>query len=442
MPLHMRFEPGLLLRMTSPANAFASALRGSLVIGWGPAAVVTTLLSGAPLHAQTAPTTPPSNQPAQQQQQPTARRGIGQLGQTSIFDNVFNPAISLSADFAAVGSTQRETTETANRFHLRSVELGVVGRVDPLLSYQLYLHFDEHVAEVEEAFVLADNWLPDTFQLKAGRFNLDFGKLSPLHDHDLLLLDKPQVLQEYLGGSLRGTGLELHHWFPLGDYQLVRWSVGACNSLDGDAHSTFGPASGHHHEDDDGPTHLGGNEAENLAVHGRASLLLELGTRTTVQLGISGAWAPEIRFSYDNGSGTRTRSLRRGLLGADVSIKHLDPGTGQGTTFVAEVLLSRKDTFDTTTETRSTVESTGFYALLEHSLGQRWTLGASGGKFGHAETEGLDSWDAGIYSTWHVDEFNRLRLEGRRFDDPDQSYWGFTLQWTIILGSHGHGIDW
>ena len=117
--------------------------------------------------------------PGASSSQNAQRRGIGSRGQTTIFDSIFNPALSLIGDFVLAGSNQTDSFETANQFVLRDIELGVVGRIDPAVSYQLYVHFEEDEVEVEEAYVLADNWLPDTFMLKAGQYNIDFGKLSP-----------------------------------------------------------------------------------------------------------------------------------------------------------------------------------------------------------------------------------------------------------------------
>ena len=63
---------------------------------------------------------------ATEAEQDAKRRGISELGQTTIFDNIFNPAISLSADFALPLSDRRNSVEDLNRFTLRSMELGVV----------------------------------------------------------------------------------------------------------------------------------------------------------------------------------------------------------------------------------------------------------------------------------------------------------------------------
>lgn len=370
------------------------------------------------------------------------RRGVAATGQTSIYDNIFNPAISLIGDFVFALSDKEGGYEDYNRFVLRDVELGIVGRIDPRLSYQLYVHFSDGDVALEEAYLLADDWLPGNFSLKAGRYNMDFGKLSVRHEHDLPFLDKPQVLQEYLGGALRGTGVELHHNYELGDATLARWSVGIVNDLDGDSHSIFGPAAGHEHGDEEGPEPFGRRNFDNLAFSGRYSLLTELDDRTTLQAGVSIAAAPEMNRFFMSGTSTIQAELEKFIYGADVTVKSHNDEDGSGYTFGAEYLVSDAETSDDGSSITS-VEAQGFYAYGLFTSSPSWTFGASGGRFEHAEDARERSWDAGVFATHNMNEFNRIRIEARHFDEPGTSnHWGAAVQWTIILGSHGHGIDW
>lgn len=377
----------------------------------------------------------------QDPQGPT-RRGIADSGQTSIFDSTFNPAISLIGDFVLSATDQSDNFESQNQFTLRDVELGVVGRVDPLLSYQLYVHFSEGDIELEEAYVLADNWLPGNFSLKAGRFNADFGKLAPVHDHDLPFVDKPQVLQEYLGGSLRGTGLELHHNFSVGEATLLRWSVGVLNDLGGDGHAIFGPSAGHGHDhDEEGAEPFGDRDLENFGFTGRVSALTEVGDDATFQVGASVAHAPEARSFYEVGMATVGLDLKRTVVGVDLTFKSIDPQRGNGFTVGVEGLRSIMEASDDGVTITNT-GANGFYGYVEYSHNTRWSFGISGGQFEHAEDSAEDSTDVGVFATHRINEFNRLRLEARQFDDPGEDFYGVMLQWTVILGSHGHGIDW
>jgi len=381
-------------------------------------------------------------------QQEETRRGIGDRGQTTLFDNTFNPALSLSADFLLAVSDKDDTYETLDQFRLRAVELGVFGRVDPHVAYFAVVYFDEEEVELEEAYGIWDSGMPDTFTLKGGRYNIDFGKISPVHDHDLPFVDKPQVIQEYLNGALRGTGLELHHWFPLGDSSLLRWSAGIVNSLGGEAHPVFGPLAGeeHEHGEEEGAEPFGERDLENFAFTGRVTALFELSTESSFQVGSSVAWAPEEEAFFELMSGdVIAEDLERLVFGADVTFSWSDQATGEGFVLSGEFLWSRADFAEDEggmPETTRNVSSVGFYAYTEWMFNRHWSVGASGGWYEHAEDNDEESWDLGAFVTWRVNEFNRLRLEGRHFDDPEEDYWGLMLQWTVILGSHGHGLGW
>ena len=150
--------------------------------------------------------------------------------------------------------------------------------------------------------------------------------------------------------------------------------------------------------------------------------------------------------SASTGSGPSLRVECR-IPGADVTFKWGNPATGEALTISTELLWSRADFAEEDDgggppEWARNQSSIGFYAYVEWAFNRNWSIGGSGGWFEHAEDDTLESWDAGLFVTWRIDEFNRLRLEGRHFDDPDQDYWGVMLQWTIILGSHGHGLGW
>ncbi|MCA8971599.1 MAG: hypothetical protein KDC95_17535 [Planctomycetes bacterium] len=376
--------------------------------------------------------------------EPVPRRGLSEGGQTTVFDNLFNPAISVIGDFVFAGSDQDDAFDRLNRFTLRDVEVGFVGRVDPFASYQVYLHIEEETGfEIEEAYVFVDDALPDTFELKVGHYSVDFGKFSALHDHDLPMLDKPQVLQDYLGGSLRGTGVELHHWTGLGDTSTLRWSAGITNGIQGDAHSMFGPAAGHHHSHDGADVEsFGKRRFENFAFHGRATAVVELGAAATVQVGASIAYQPKaVRFFEDTSMQPFRRSFEQRVVGLDATYRNVDQATGRGVVLVGEALWSTQefsnDGFDV-----SRVGAFGGHLCGEAFLGRQWSVGATAGAFEHAEDASERSSDYGAFATWKVDEFNRLRLEARRFQDPGPDSFGISMQWTIILGTHGHGIPW
>jgi hypothetical protein len=389
-----------------------------------------------------------------------ARQGLRAEVRSSTFSNVWNPAISVLGDFVFAWSDRRDSRAELDRFILREIELGLSGRVDPFLAWYVFIHFDEEEVELEEAYGIVDSGLPDTFTLKAGRYNVDFGKLSPVHDAELPFVDKPGVLQEYLGGSLRGTGVELHHWFPLAEDHLLRWSLGLVNSPDGDVHPVLGvDRGGHHHEEDLAVP--GKRGFDDFALTARVSALIEVGSATTLQVGSSLLWAPHQRGVEGPGKedgpvvDLHAFDRHRRTIGLDLLLRERDPVTGTGWSLGGELLFHREEfgALDAKrlsegpglpTEPSRSESSVGFYVYGEWLFDPRWSLGASFDWFERKEDSGLVWWDAGVFVTHTLDEFHRLRLELRYVDDEarDDRFVAAILQWTVVLGSHSHGIGW
>ena len=61
--------------------------------------------------------------------------------------------------------------------------------------------------EVEEAAIVTTS-LPYNLTVKGGRFFADFGRLSKFHDHDLPFVNRPQVLDKFVGGESQADGVE------------------------------------------------------------------------------------------------------------------------------------------------------------------------------------------------------------------------------------------
>ena len=62
------------------------------------------------------------------------------------------------------------------------------------------------MSSVEEA-ALQTTSLPWNLELKAGRFFGEFGRLSYIHDHELPFVNRPLVLDQYIGGESQTDGV-------------------------------------------------------------------------------------------------------------------------------------------------------------------------------------------------------------------------------------------
>lgn len=391
-----------------------------------------------------------------QAQDDSSRIGLGDYGQTTVLDNRFNPAISFIGDMVATWSDDEGIEAGADGFKLRGAEIGLFGAVDNAYEFHGIIFFDDEDVELEEAYVLATDWLTPTSHIKAGRFNMDFGKLSPIHDGELPMMDKPSVLQEYIGGTLKGTGAELHWWSPLGDTSLLRGSIGVFQSADSDAHVILGPGGGHHqHEDEEEEEEGPLREAGDFAINARLSTLFDVTDSATLQLGGSLMTAPERVFGVDEDD---IQDVNKSVMGLDLTYVDMDESNGSGFRFQAEALMNDQDEgeLDETDPLNpvfnvTNTEASGFYVMAERVMDSRNTIGFSFNQYEHAEDSAEESSDFGVFYTKKLNEFNRLRFEVRSFkdlvleEDGVEELVDFTavsLQWTVMLGSHGHGLEW
>lgn len=374
-----------------------------------------------------------------------------------------NPRVSAVADFVASWSNTAGRRAGADGLSLRGVEVGLDGAIDDVVSFRGAIFADEDEIELEEAFVVTQQPMPVGFSLRVGRYNTPFGILGAAHDHELPTLDKPSMLQEYVGGTVRGTGLELRWRAPLGPRANVRLHVSVLQSADSDAHVVLGPAAGHGHadedDDDEGPV----REIEDFAAAARLLSTVELSDAVTLSLGTSFLHAPSRVFGVDDND---DRDVDHEVFGLDAAI-HIaahhdaDDATRCGFTLQGEWVLNTRDfgtlddggtpgvpgddTFSVATERAS-----GFYFLAECRPAAAWAIGATVNFYEHAENARERSNDVGAYVTYHVNAAHRLRFEVRTFDDlafedegveRELNFVAFAVQWTVTLGGHHHHHD-
>ena len=65
--------------------------------------------------------------------------------------------------------------------------------------------------------------------MKGGRFFADFGRLSHFHDHELPFVNRPIVLDRYVGGESQADGVEVSYLAPISQY--VTLTAGMYNKI-------------------------------------------------------------------------------------------------------------------------------------------------------------------------------------------------------------------
>src|SRR6266446_688365 len=139
------------------------------------------------------------------------------------FASQFNPAIGLILDSAF----SYRDHDRAN-FDFRAAELGLSASIDPFARGYAIITGSPDGLEVEEAAIVTTS-LPYNLIVKGGRFFADFGRLSHFHDHELPFVNRPVVLDRFVGGESRGDGVEVSYLLPIEQY--VALTAGMYNKL-------------------------------------------------------------------------------------------------------------------------------------------------------------------------------------------------------------------
>lgn len=334
------------------------------------------------------------------------------------FPSQFNPAIGFIIDSAASYSRK----DRAN-FEFRSGEIGISASVDPFVRGFAILNGTPDGFEVEEAGI-ATTSLPYNLALKGGRFFADFGRLSKFHDHDLPFVNRPMVLDQYVGGESQGDGVEGSWLVPIPHYLTL--TAGAYNKVGAENDRVDNTVS---------------RDFSEFTYLGRAATFFSLNDANSVDLGGSYAYTPEVKI--ENGTA-------RHLAGLDLTYRYapLAEAGYHGLIWGTEVLYNQEDRplggfpedgGDTPLVFKRR-DRLGMYSYLEARLTRRFSPGFLYEYVQDIDHVGGDTKAYSPYLTIWASEFQRFRLQYTRLDAPgagnqdDQ----FFLQWTVILGSHAH----
>ena len=323
------------------------------------------------------------------------------------FPSQFNPAIGLIID--TVGSYG---SKTRGDFELRAAELGVSASVDPFArGYAIITGSNQGGFDVEEAAIVTTS-LPYNLGVKGGRFFADFGRLSKFHDHDLPFVNRPTVLDQYVGGESQADGIEGSWLLPISQ-QYLTLTAGAYNKI----------GAGNERVDNT----VSRNFSE-FTYLGKAFSFFPITDANSLDLGLTGAFTPEVK--EDNGANTPlSQAGYRGLVwGTEALLNYENRPIGG---FPANPSSTSPLVF----EHKNAV---GLYTYIEPRLTRRYYPGFL---FQYAQdvNPGVGSTlSYSPYLTVWASEFQRLRLQYTRLEAPGDHDNQFFLQWTVILGSHAH----
>jgi len=324
----------------------------------------------------------------------------------------------------------------------RSIELNVAGSVDPFAKGYAVINATAESATgeatlgVEEA-ALQTTALPWNLELKAGRFFGEFGRLGYIHDHELPFVNRPLVLDQYIGGESKTDGAQVNWLLPVAHY--ISLSLGAGDQFGDDPNN---PGTFRHFSE--------------LNFFGRLSTYFDLRPDWQIEGGISGLLNPKAEdrggaLLQPNGVTTFTERERR-LAGLDFKLSYVPLLNNQfrGFTWGTELLYSNNryrvdpDGIPSTgDEFNDHVGSFGLYSYATYKWTRQWSGGFLFDWVQNAQNNHDQTFAYSPYITWALSHWNQLRLQYTHTDHnaasglhPDDAIY---LQWAWIIGSHAHG---
>ncbi|MGA2280478.1 MAG: hypothetical protein ABSG80_09275 [Verrucomicrobiota bacterium] len=362
----------------------------------------------------------------------------------------FNPAIGLVGEtifsYNSKGSDQNGNDRPGGfDVFQRSIELNVAASVDPFAKGYAVINASADSATgdanlgVEEA-ALQTTSLPGNLELKAGRFFGEFGRLGYIHDHELPFVNRPLVLDQYIGGESRSDGAQVNWLAPVSHY--ISLTAGVGDSFGGDSPNPDNPGTY--------------RAFDGLNFWGRLSTYFDLTPDWQLETGVSGLINPKTAdrggaLLQPNGISTLTEKERR-LAGFDMKLScvPLQNNQFQSFTWGTEVLYSdnrylsdpdgipnNSDEFD------ENVGSVGLYSYVTYKWSRQWSAGFlfDWVQSGQNNSEVTSAYSP--YITWAISHWNQLRLQYTHTDQnaasglrPNDAIY---LQWAWIIGSHSHG---
>lgn len=363
--------------------------------------------------------------------------------QKKVLPSEFNPSIGVVGEtifsYRSRGSDQTGSDRPGgfDAFQ-RSVELNAAASVDPFAKAYVVANASADAAtgdatfDIEEAAIQTES-LPWNLTVKAGRFFGEFGRLSYIHDHELPFVNRPLVLDQYVGGESRTDGVQVNWLAPIEHY--VSLTVGVGNQFGGD----------------EPPNNVGDyRRMGGWNYWGRLSTYFDLTPDISLETGISGLWNPK---TIDHGGalpqpdGRTLTERERRLAGADLALsyKPLRNNQFQSITWGTEVLYSdnRYDVDSGGPLYSLSVPSFGLYSYLTYKFHRQWSAGFLYEWLEDAQDNKARTSAYSPYLTWALSHWNQLRLQYTYTDHnavsglkPDNAVY---LQWAWIIGSHSHG---
>ncbi|MFK5955447.1 MAG: hypothetical protein QM477_03275 [Planctomycetota bacterium] len=375
--------------------------------------------------------------------------GGGGSGFTSRFDPSFNPAMGLIFDGLATFSEERGAG--VDGFDMRSVEIDLASRIDPLGWAYAVIAYEDDIFSVEEAALIMDQ-LPANMSLRVGKMLADFGKWNTIHLHDKSFVFEDGVRTAFFGGNLNGTGIELNQWTGMGDIP-VRWSLGVLSSFGASNPIQTGPGP-HTQGSSFGSGVIDNHDFSEFGFTGRVAAQQDYGVNGFFQYGLSffhtGSGIVDQNDTNSDGIVDQEFGLGQTTFAIDLTLRDVDASDHSASTWSVELWRNQRDTIDGASNQVSR-DANGLWGFYEYEFNPYWGAGVEAAWWQDPlNTVGSDWFSSaqaggqrGVFVTHNFSEFNRLRTQVTQdLAVGSSAVWSLAVQWDIILGSHSHPLDW
>ena len=342
----------------------------------------------------------------------------------------FNPGMTAFINFAARGDSKKvydqadPANEISNRPFLRTVEMELLGAVDPYASAVAVISLEnqagkEFGVDAEEAYgllkripILED--APLGMKVKIGKYRAPFGISNKIHMHDLPWTTRPLAVARYLGtdhgeffeSGFNPTGMDLNFYVP---NPIPRSTLEMNLDVVRAGELTLS----------------GGRAGGQPAYIGHLNFSRDWSNSDLLIVGLS---------AYEEHGSATTR-----LYGADITYKWAPIEERESHSFLVggEVFAGRHVFTDSAVVSSSS--PVGWYGYLQYQTSYWLYLGLRYDWVEEPSNDRLVTRSAGAYASYYTTEFLRLRLgfEHRWSDLPVQNNVNTVLcEVNLVFGSH------
>lgn len=353
----------------------------------------------------------------------------------------FNPAIGLVGE-TIFSQQSKGAPENGTGYpggfdvYQRSVELTATATIDPFAKGWVVVNGSADAStgetglEVEEAAVQTTS-LPGNLTLTAGQFFGEYGRLSYIHNHELPFVNRPLVLENYVGGESKTAGAQASWLLPTEHYYNLTAGLGTQFGEDPDAVGSYRSFGG-------------------VNYFGRFSSYWDLTPNWQMEGGLSWLINPDagnVNGELQPNGITTLTSTKRQVFDADFKLSYVPLQDNQynSLTWGNEFLVSDNSytANDGVTSRADTVGAWGMYSYLTYKWNRNWSGGFLFEYFQNNQTSSGQTYSYSPYLTWAISHWNQLRLQythtqpnAATGNEPNDAIY---LQWTWIIGAHSHG---